>query len=61
MYYSSTEDYSLDDNFYSETEIKITSESDSDSSSSSSSTSTGGPFDDFQNEYVSYCCTQHTR
>lgn len=59
MYYSSTEDYSLNDNFYGETEI--TYGSDSDSSSSSSSTTTDGPFDDYQNEYVSYCCNQHTR
>lgn len=61
-WFSRTEDYSIEDSgFYGEPTI-IYGSTDDDSSSSSSSTSTGGgPFDDFQNEYVSYCCTQHTR
>lgn len=64
-WYSSTEDYSIEDSsrdFYGEPEITY-GPSDEGSSSSSSSFSTPGAWDDYQHEreYAPSCWDQHTR
>lgn len=61
-WFSRTEDYSIEDNnrdFYGDSETTYGPSDDTSSSSSSSSAS--GAWDDYQREYVSSCCDQHTR